>query len=201
MEGAFLGIEVEGGSDTAQKYIYINRLLPGSPAALCGQLQRGDRLILVGEERLVGMTGVEAWGILMEAPKVVEIVAIRKKEYMENLQAPSPSKSPVESPPPLATIEMYPPLKQNVPSFSSLHYTAISTSPSFQGSFQSSSEDIREDLLDSSLSLGAGPAPPPTWPNTELLTIVLKKEEGQRLGFSIKGGSDNIKLPSVYVSR
>ena len=138
----------------------------------------------------------------MEVSKTVEIVAARKKENLENLKTPSPVESPTESLVPPPSVEMFPPLKHRVASSSSLHYTTtFPRSPSFQQSFHSSSEDIREDLMDSSLSLTIQPMPSPPKTNTETLTMVLKKKEGQKLGFSIKGGSDNIKLPSIHVSR
>ena len=157
---------------------------------------------MVGNDCLVGMTSVEAWSILIEAPKSVEIVATRNKKNIEKLKTPKPVESPVESLSPPPPVEMFPPLKQRAPSSSSLHYTTVlPKSPSFQQSFHSSSEDIREEPLDSNLPLAMKPMPSPPKANTETEIIVLKKQQGQRLGFSIKGGSDSIKLPSVHVRR
>ena len=73
-----LGINIEGGSDTPLQYVYITTLSLGSPASNSGVLSKGDQIVMVGEECLIGKTHQEANLVLERAPESVEIVAQRK---------------------------------------------------------------------------------------------------------------------------
>ena len=87
---------MEGGSDTDLKNIYIASLKPRSAAFINGQLQRGDQIIMCGNECLVGVTSLEAWDILNKAPLIVEIVVARKKESITQLRS-SISETPLSA--------------------------------------------------------------------------------------------------------
>ena len=64
------------------KSVPITGLTPNSASAINGQLRRGDQVIMCGEKCLVGVTSVEAWNILQEAPTTVEVTVSRKKESL-----------------------------------------------------------------------------------------------------------------------
>lgn len=73
-----LGFQIEGGSDTALKYICIQSLVLNSPSDKCGLFRKGDQLVMIGEECLIGVTLKEALEILRQAPASVEVIAQRK---------------------------------------------------------------------------------------------------------------------------
>ena len=179
---------MEGGSDTALKNIYIASLKPRSAAFINGQLQRGDQILMCGNECLVGVTSLEAWDILNKAPLIVEIVVARKKESITQLRS-SISETPLSTQP----IEQKPQFTHNRRHSFSLHFSGSSYQRS---SVYSSFEDVREDfdIMDTS---------PPPLPlpevNEEHFTVVLHREENQRLGFGINGGIENLQLPDIYV--
>ena len=185
---------MEGGSDTDLKNIYIASLKPRSAAFINGQLQRGDQIIMCGNECLVGVTSLEAWDILNKAPLIVEIVVARKKESITQLRS-SISETPLSAHD--QPIEQKPQFTHNRRHSLSLHFSGSSYQRS---SVYSSFEDVREDfdIMDTS-----PPPPPPPLPlpevNEEHFTVVLHREENQRLGFGINGGKENLQLPDIYV--
>ncbi len=87
-----LGIEIEGGIDTPLQYVYITQLIPGSPAFECGVFRKGDQLVVVGNECIIGLTHKEALDILKKAKTIVEVVAQRKESPK---QARKPASLPV----------------------------------------------------------------------------------------------------------
>lgn len=81
-----LGINIEGGSDTPLQYVYVKSLSLGSPASNSGALTKGDQIVMVGEECLIGKTHQEAISVLEKAPSSVEIVAQRKPKEEERTE-------------------------------------------------------------------------------------------------------------------
>ena len=73
-----LGVIIEGGTDTPLQYIFIRALIPKSPAHDCGKFRKGDQIVMVGDDCVVGMTNQEAWRVIELVPSSVEIVAQRK---------------------------------------------------------------------------------------------------------------------------
>ena len=73
-----LGVIIEGGIDTPLQYVYIRTLIPKSPAHDCGKFRKGDQIVMVGNNCLVGMTNQEAWRVIEGVPSSIEIVAQRK---------------------------------------------------------------------------------------------------------------------------
>lgn len=188
-----MGIEHEGGSDTELQNIYITGFKEGSPTDNT-QLRIGDQIIMCGKKCLIGVTNVEAWDILREAPLTVEVVVSRKKESLGlNFKG---SASDLTQIIPSENLTMS--RSRQHSSSSSLHFSGITPSQSFQGSLQGSSsvEDIREDGQSQEQSMPLQPL----LINEETFTIVLRRDSDQPWGFSIKGGVNNQKLPHVYVS-
>jgi hypothetical protein len=79
-----LGLIVEGGSDSALKYIFIKSIAFGSPAFNSGKFMKGDQLVMVGSECLIGLTLLQANKVLERAPAVVELVAQRKESVKQS---------------------------------------------------------------------------------------------------------------------
>lgn len=185
--GSTFGIDLEGGSDTPLQNVYINKLHPLSPADSDGHLKVGDQVVMCGKECFVGVTSVEAWDILRRAPLTVDIVVARKKEALDKLHGSRQD---------LHTIVPHPPDVQQPKLWAqpplSLHYTGGSSENLSlpQPTHYSSLEEIHD--------VSATPSQPEI--NEETLTVVLRREVGQRLGFGIYGGADKPSLPQVHVS-
>lgn len=79
-----LGLVLEGGSDSPLNYIFIQSIAFGSPAFNSGRFKRGDQLVMVGSECLIGMSLLQAKRVLEEAPSVVELVAQRKESAKQS---------------------------------------------------------------------------------------------------------------------
>ena len=75
--------------DSQLQYVFIKSIAFGSPAFHSGQFARGDQLVMVGSECLIGMSLLQAKQVLEQAPPVVELVAQRKE---------SPKQSPALAP-------------------------------------------------------------------------------------------------------
>ena len=154
-------------------------------ADLCHKLQRGDQLLSCGEACFVGSTSLEAWDILNRAPPTVEITVARKKESLLQLRR-------LDSEAPLTitttTTAAQPHDRKQIRRQSlSLHFATSAPTTSTHTSI----EDIR-----------ATPSPPPRQKlelQEEEFTVVLHRKEGQKLGFSVQGGSDNPSLPHPHV--
>ena len=84
-----LGIEIEGGTDTPLQYVYISRIIPGSPAFESGVFRKGDQLVMVGEECMIGLTHREALQVINKAKEMVEVVA-QRKESPRQTRKPDP---------------------------------------------------------------------------------------------------------------
>lgn len=84
-----LGLVLEGGRESSLKYIFIKSIAFGSPAFNSGLFARGDQLVMVGSECLIGMSLLQAKQVLEQAPAVVELVAQRKESVK---QSPSLTK-------------------------------------------------------------------------------------------------------------
>ncbi len=85
-----LGIEIEGGMDTSLQYVFISHLTPGSPAFECGVFRKGDQLVVVGEECIIGLTHKQTLDILNKAKGTVEVV-VQRKESPKQARTPPPS--------------------------------------------------------------------------------------------------------------
>lgn len=76
--GSSYGFNIEGGCDTPLQYVCIESLVPGSPATGCGLFRKGDQLVMIGDECMIGVTNERAHQILKETPAVVRVIAQRK---------------------------------------------------------------------------------------------------------------------------
>lgn len=85
-----LGIEIEGGMDTPLQYVYISHMIPGYAAFESGVFRKGDQLVMVGEECIIGLTHNEALDVLKNAKEEVEIVAQRKESPKQTRKPPPP---------------------------------------------------------------------------------------------------------------
>lgn len=54
------GLELHGGADTPLNYIYVQSVLPYSPADRSGVIRPGDQLIMIGNECFIGLTNRDA---------------------------------------------------------------------------------------------------------------------------------------------
>lgn len=61
-----LGIRIEGGSDTTRQCVYVKRIAVNSAAAHSGKLRKGDQLLDVEGQCMVGITHGEAMNILLD---------------------------------------------------------------------------------------------------------------------------------------
>lgn len=188
-----LGLKIEGGSDTLLKYVYIKDLVLGSPASNCGLLYKGDQLVMVGLECVIGMTHNEAKKLIEKAPESVEIVTQRKespkqvKKSIPDITTESASgsetniydKSASYYPLPLSLA-----YAESIPKdlMSSMPYT---TRRSVEDDIRRSREEVRD----------ASSVP------EEKLTVVLLKTPGEKLGLAIVGGSDNPSLKQIHVKQ
>ena len=75
---------LEGGSDSPLKYIFIKSIAFGSPAFHSGLFARGDQLVMVGDDCLIGMSLLQAKRVLERALGVVEVVAQRKEPVKQS---------------------------------------------------------------------------------------------------------------------
>ena len=82
--GAPLGLIIEGGSESPLNYIFIKSVAFGSPAFNGGVFVRGDQLVMVGRECVIGLTLKQAQLVLERAPDVVEVVAQRKESVKQS---------------------------------------------------------------------------------------------------------------------
>lgn len=189
--GRPLGFTIEGGSDTHLKYIYIQSLSIGSPASNSGLFARGDQLVMVGDQCLIGVTNQEARRILDTAPNSVEIVAQRKQ---------SPKQVPKNS-----ILETHTDQGSGSNSYSRSetdipNATSTNSTPQVQVSTAVDDRPV-SPTTDKSSNIMVEEAPPTmmTIPE-ERLTVQLLRMGGERLGLSIVGGTDNPNLPQVHVS-
>ena len=92
-----LGLEIEGGTDTPLQYVFISHLIPGSPAFESGMFRKGDQLVMVGEECMIGLTHKEALRVIKKAKETVEVVAQRKESPRQTRKPdPAPAGSELE---------------------------------------------------------------------------------------------------------
>ena len=183
--GRPLGISIEGGSDTPLKYVYIQSLSIGSPASNCGLLSRGDQIVMLGEECLIGKTHQEAKKLIASAPDSVEIVAQRKQSPKQV------TKSSIS--------------ENRILKSSGSHSGSETDLPNIMDG--SSGVRVVVSQPEGELSQGnsdsALPEPPPLHVATvpeERFTVQLERRSNERLGLSITGGTDNPSLPDVHVS-
>lgn len=189
--GRPLGFTIEGGSDTHLKYVFIQSLSIGSPASNSGLFSRGDQLVMVGDQCLIGVTNQEAKRILDTAPNSVEIVAQRKQ---------SPKQVPKNS-----ILETHTSQRSGSNSCSRSeddipNATSANSNPQ---ALVSETVDNRPSppTTDKSSDIVVEEAPPTvTMIPEERLTVQLLRADGERLGLSIVGGVDNPNLPQVHVS-
>lgn len=187
--GRSLGFTIEGGSDTPLKYVYVQSLAVGSPASNSGLFSRGDQIVMVGDQCLIGVTNQEARRFLDTAPNSVEIVAQRKQ---------SPKQVPKNPIPEICTNQASKPhshsgSESDIPN-------AASANPNPQVRISEVIE-YQPAPLTMDRSSEEEPSPPsvPMIPE-ERMTVQLVRMSGERLGLSIVGGVDNQNLPQVHVS-
>ena len=71
--GSMMGLIIKGGIDTPSQYIFIEDLVKGSMAETNGRLRRGDQIIMLGEECLVGMDSQQAQDLVTIANKKTKV--------------------------------------------------------------------------------------------------------------------------------
>lgn len=186
-----LGFTIEGGSDTPLKYVYIQSLSVGSPASNCGLFMRGDQIVMVGDQCIIGKTHQEARKILETTPSSVEIVAQRKQ---------SPKQVPKSS---------IPEIHSNTATRSRSGSDANVDIPNAASANSLSSMDkgkpVAEsgatgNLLPINIVLPQEPPPGIMMVPEERLTVELHRTPNEKLGLSISGGVDNPNLPEIHVS-
>lgn len=166
-----LGFEIEGGSDTLIKYVYIKSLAVDSPAFRCGRFGKGDQLVMVGETCLIGMSNGDARRALDEAHGAVRVVAQRKSSPKE-----TPFSSSVElhsSGPSLLSgsdMQVHSPIDKLV---------RIHSADDLQKTVQSEEDDL---------------IPEDSFP-TELV-----RKPGEKMGMIVTGGCNHPSLKQVHVS-
>ena len=149
---------------------------------------------------LIGVTSVEAWDILNEAPLTVKIVAARKNESLVRLRNTERQKS-------TEALNLVGggggtsrPVSIHNRRFSfSLHFSPSDTTP-FPAA--ASSENISfEPIGENTPSPKAAVFRPSTTDFQEQeLHVTLTREEGQKLGFGVVGGADIPDLKHPHVS-
>ena len=182
---------MEGGSDTALSNVYITSLKPGSAAFNTGQFQRGDQIVMCGDECLIGVSSLEAWDILTKAPPTVEFVLTRRKEVPALLGSGPTSATPTAQ----QTSRPHSLVGHKRRMSYSLHFS--SNNPSMEDIRNAMDYDVEEDYTSATNKA----TPTPTQRTCEeYFTVVLNREGNQRLGFGIHGGADHPQLPGIYVS-
>lgn len=152
-----LGIEIEGGMDTPLQYVYISHLTTGSPAFECGVFRKGDQLVVIGDECIIGLTHKETLNILKKVKGTIEVVAQRKESPQ---QTRKPSSLPVatnssdknatkevadkkQESPQLDPSPSIPPISVNsAPKATPVSLTELSTMPEIQADSDSSTEAV-----------------------------------------------------------
>ena len=184
-----LGFTIEGGSDTPLKYVYIQSLSVGSPASNSGLFTRGDQIVMVGDQCLIGKTHQEAKKILETAPSSVEIVAQRKQ---------SPKQVPKSSIPELHSNTA---TKSHSGSEADLPNAPSANSLSSMDKDKPVAESGASDNLPSiNVVLPQELAPGIMMVPEERLTVELHRTPSEKLGLSITGGVENPNLPEIHVS-
>ena len=98
-----LGLEIEGGIDTPLQYAFISHIIPGSPAFESGVFRKGDQLVMVGEECMIGLTHKEVLRVVKKVKETVEVVAQRKESPR---QTRKPDAAPAGSEPEKESLEI-----------------------------------------------------------------------------------------------
>lgn len=184
-----LGLEIEGGMDTTLQYIYISHLVPGSPAFECGAFRKGDQLVMVGDECVIGLTNQEAGKIIENASGSFEVVVQRKES----------------------------PKQTRKPSLPDINVERISSSESKQTKDSTDSKSsllqagsVSKDTTTSSHSLRASANELKKSQEEikrlydvpeETLTIELHRTTKEKFGLGIVGGCDNPRLQEVHVKQ
>ena len=185
-----LGLEIEGGMDTPLQYVYISHLVPGSPAFECGAFRKGDQLVMVGDECVMGMTNLEAEKIIKNASGSFEVV-VQRKESPKQTRKPSLPDVNVE------------------PASHSETHLNESTQINFTES-KSPAGSASQEKTTSSRSLRAGASDLKKSQEEvrrlydvpeETLTIELHRNTKEKFGLGIVGGCDNPRLQEVHVKQ
>ena len=73
-----LGLVLSGGVDSQLKGIYIQRITAGSPADRDGRLKTGDRIKMINNTVMEGLTREEALMTLKSSPSFVHLTVLRE---------------------------------------------------------------------------------------------------------------------------
>lgn len=190
--GTPLGFEIEGGSDTPLKYIYIKSLANDSPALNCGKFKNGDQMIMVGDICLIGMTYSKALETLEFSSTSVEVVAQRKNS-IPSLSANETSGKEEDS------------SIGNLDSNNSVEVAVKNegeTTNLGNVSIKISTEDLNAENLASRNQRMTDPGHAPKSLITEdRITVELTRNSGEKLGIGIVGGTDNPNQKHIHVSQ
>ncbi|XP_025077155.1 multiple PDZ domain protein-like isoform X2 [Pomacea canaliculata] len=99
-----LGIHIAGGkgSKKGDIGIFVAAITEGGPAFRDGRLKRGDELLMINGQSLVGLTHQEAVDSLRSAPSLVQLVVASKLRKSASIAStPLPSSPRIKSPPPV----------------------------------------------------------------------------------------------------
>lgn len=200
--GCSLGFEIEGGSDTPLKYIYVESLPDNFPAFNCGKFSIGDQIIMVGNTCLIGMTCAEAKNALELAPAIVEVVVQRISSSILNNPQVTVSEQTNQHYRAESTEDLKADSTGNLVNDTGNTETQASGST---GNLKNidvlESTGSTDDLLSNSVenlrdtdNLHATIIP------EDKITLELRRRPGKKLGISIVGGTDNPNLRHIHVS-
>lgn len=72
-----LGLIIAGGTDSLLGGIYIQKIIPGSPADKDGRLKPGDKILKINNSSMEGVTRDEALHALQHSSSFVHITIVR----------------------------------------------------------------------------------------------------------------------------
>ena len=72
-----LGLIITGGTDSLLDGIYIQKIIPGSPADKDGRLKPGDKILRINNSSMEGVARDEALRALQQSSSFVHITIVR----------------------------------------------------------------------------------------------------------------------------
>ena len=72
-----LGLIIAGGTDSLLDGIYIQKIIPGSPADKDGRLKPGDKILRIDNSSMEGVSRDEALRALQRSPSFVRLTVVR----------------------------------------------------------------------------------------------------------------------------
>ena len=72
-----LGLIIAGGTDSLLDGVYIQKIIPGSPADKDGRLKPGDKVLRIDNSSMEGVSRDEALRALQRSPSFVRLTVVR----------------------------------------------------------------------------------------------------------------------------